>query len=132
MADSIIIALITAGFPTLTTAITAVCQSRATKKNASFTTTSAMSNYDDVEITFRDGNSNYATRTVPGSSGSFVLDIVHPGASSVAFWYISRFIVGGTNITIGANNMRKALQATGLTTTASQDIYITKMVGIKY
>lgn len=34
MADSIIIALITAGFPTLTTAITAVCQSRATKKNA--------------------------------------------------------------------------------------------------
>lgn len=34
MADSTIIALITAGFPTLTTAITAICQSRATKKNA--------------------------------------------------------------------------------------------------
>lgn len=34
MADSIIIALITAGFPTLTTAITAACQARATKKNA--------------------------------------------------------------------------------------------------
>lgn len=34
VAESIIIALITAGFPTLTTAITAVIQSRATKKNA--------------------------------------------------------------------------------------------------
>jgi hypothetical protein len=100
--------------------------------NASFTTTSAMSNHDDVEITFRDANSNYATLTVPGSAGSFVLNIVHPGASSVAFWYISRFIVSGTGITVGANNMRKALQATGLATTAAQDIYITKMVGIKY
>lgn len=34
MADSIIIALITAGFPTLTTAITAAIQSRTSKKNA--------------------------------------------------------------------------------------------------
>lgn len=34
VAESIVIALITAGFPTLTTAITAICQSRATKKNA--------------------------------------------------------------------------------------------------
>lgn len=34
MSDAVIIALITAGFPTLTTAITAVCQSRAAKKNA--------------------------------------------------------------------------------------------------
>lgn len=33
MAESIIIALITTGFPMLTTAITAVIQSRATKKN---------------------------------------------------------------------------------------------------
>ena len=34
MSDAVIIALITAGFPTITTAITAVCQSRAAKKNA--------------------------------------------------------------------------------------------------
>lgn len=34
MSDAVIIALITAGFPTLTTAITAICQSRAAKKNA--------------------------------------------------------------------------------------------------
>lgn len=33
MADSIIIALITAGFPTITTAITAAIQSRTAKKN---------------------------------------------------------------------------------------------------
>lgn len=118
---------ISATVPTRTT-----IYSNSSGTNASFTTTSAMSNYDDVEITFRDGNSNYATRTVPGSAGSFVLDIVHPGASSVAFWYISRFIVSGTGITVGANNMRKALQASSLATTATQDIYITKMVGIKY
>ena len=99
--------------------------------NANFSTTSAMSNYDDVEITFRDGNSNYATRTVPGSSGSFVLDISHPGGSSTVYWYISRFIVSGTNITIGANNVRKAISTT-VSSTNSQDIYITKMVGIKY
>lgn len=34
MSDAIVIALITAGFPVLTTAITAVCQSRVAKKNA--------------------------------------------------------------------------------------------------
>ena len=34
MSDAVIIALITAGFPTLTTASTAICQSRAAKKNA--------------------------------------------------------------------------------------------------
>ena len=34
MDEAIIIALITAGFPTLTTAITAICQSRVAKKNA--------------------------------------------------------------------------------------------------
>ena len=34
MSDAVIIALITAGFPVLTTAITAFCQSRAAKKNA--------------------------------------------------------------------------------------------------
>ena len=34
MSDAVIIALITAGFPTVTTAITAICQSRAAKKNA--------------------------------------------------------------------------------------------------
>lgn len=33
MSEAIIIALITAGFPTLTTAITAICQSRTAKKN---------------------------------------------------------------------------------------------------
>lgn len=118
---------ISATVPTRTT-----IYSNSSGTNASFTTTSAMSNYDDVEITFRDTNSNYATRTVPGSAGSFVLDIVHPGGSSVAYWYISRFIVSGTGITVGANNMRKALQASSLATTATQDIYITKMVGIKY
>lgn len=117
---------------TISTPTRTTIYSNSSGTNASFTTTSAMSNYDDVEITFRDTNSNYATRTVPGSAGSFTLDIVHPGASSVAYWYISRFIVGGTNITVGANNMRKALQASSLATTATQDIYITKMVGIKY
>lgn len=34
MSEAIIIALITAGFPTATTAITAICQSRTAKKNA--------------------------------------------------------------------------------------------------
>lgn len=105
--------------------------SNSSGTNTNFSTTSAMSNYDDVEVTFRDGNSNYATRTVPGSAGSFVLDISHPGGSSTVYWYISRFIVGGTNITVGANNVRKAISTT-ISSTNSQDIYITKMVGIKY
>ena len=99
--------------------------------NANFSTTSAMSNYDEVEITYRDGNSNYACRTVPGSAGSFVLDISHPGASGTVYWYISRFIVSSTSITVGANNVRKAI-STSIASTTAQDIYITKMVGIKY
>ena len=102
-----------------------------TGTNSNFSTTSAMSNYDEVEITYRDGNSNYACRTVPGSAGSFVLDISHPGASSTVYWYISRFIVSGTSITVGANNTRKAI-SNSIASTTAQDIYITKMVGIKY
>lgn len=34
MSEAVIIALITAGFPVVATAITAICQSRAAKKNA--------------------------------------------------------------------------------------------------
>ena len=99
--------------------------------NANFSTTSAMSNFDIVEISYRDGNQNYAFKYIPGPAGSFVLDVVHPGANSVAFWYMSRYLVSGTNITVGANNMRKAIGASSITTTASQDIYITRIVGIK-
>ena len=100
--------------------------------NANFSTTTAMSSYDDVEICYRDGNNNYALKLIPGPAGSFVLDIVHPGANSVAFWYISRYLVSGTNITVGANNMRKAIGASSITTTAAQDIYITRITGIRY
>lgn len=100
--------------------------------NANFSTTTAMSSYDEVEICYRDGNQNYAFKRIPGAAGSFVLDVVHPGANSVAFWYISRYLVSGTNITVGANNMRKAIGASSITTTASQDIYITRIVGIRY
>lgn len=100
--------------------------------NANFSTTTAMSNYDEVEISYRDGNQNYAFKRIPGPAGSFVLDVVHPGANSVAFWYISRYLVSGTNITVGANNMRKAIGASSITTTASQDIYITRIVGIRH
>lgn len=117
------------GTPSVPTRTTIYSNSSGT--NANFATTSAMSNYDDVEITFRDGNSNYATRTVPGSAGSFVLDISHPGGSGTVYWYISRFIVSGASITVGANNVRKAISTT-ISSTNSQDIYITKMVGIKY
>lgn len=116
---------------TISTPTRTTIYSNSSGTNANFSTTSAMSNYDDVEITFRDANSNYATRTVPGSAGSFVLDISHPGGSSTVYWYISRFIVGGTSITVGANNVRKAISTT-ISSTNSQDIYITKMVGIKY
>lgn len=99
--------------------------------NSNFSTTTAMSNYDEVEISYRDGNQNYAFKRIPGPAGSFVLDVVHPGANSVAFWYISRYLVSGTNITVGANNMRKAIGASSITTTAAQDIYITRIVGIR-
>lgn len=34
MPEAVVIALITAGFPTITTAITAICQARTTKKNS--------------------------------------------------------------------------------------------------
>lgn len=100
--------------------------------NANFSTTTAMSNYDVVEVSYRDGNQNYAFKYIPGPAGSFVLDVVHPGANSVAFWYMSRYLVSGTNITVGANNMRKAIGTSSVTTTAAQDIYITRIVGIKF
>lgn len=100
--------------------------------NANFSTTTAMSNYDEVEISYRDGNQNYAFKRIPGAAGSFVLDIAHPGANNTVYWYISRYIVSGTNVTVGANNTRKAIGASSITTTASQDIYITRVTGIRY
>ena len=100
--------------------------------NTDFVTTTAMSSYDDVEICYRDGNNNYALKLIPGPAGSFVLDIAHPGADNTVYWYISRYLVSGTNVTVGANNTRKAIGASSITTTASQDIYITRITGIKY
>lgn len=100
--------------------------------NANFSTTTAMSNYDEVEISYRDGNQNYALKRIPGPAGSFVLDIAHPGANNTVYWYISRYIVSGKNVTVGANNTRKAIGASSITTTASQDIYITRITGIRY
>lgn len=100
--------------------------------NANFSTTTAMSSYDDVEICYRDGNNNYALKLIPGPAGSFTLDIAHPGANNTVFWYISRYLVSGTNVTVGANNTRKAIGASSITTTATQDIYITRITGIRY
>ena len=100
--------------------------------NANFSTTTAMSNYDEVEISYRDGNQNYAFKRIPGAAGSFVLDMAHPGANNTVYWYISRYIVSGTNVTVGANNTRKAIGASSITTTATQDIYITRVTGIRY
>lgn len=99
--------------------------------NANFQTTAPMSGYDTVEVCYRDGNNNYALKYIPGPAGNFVLDIPHPGASGTVYWYISRFIVSGTSITVGANNVRKAI-STSISSTTSQDIYITRMTGIKW
>lgn len=99
---------------------------------ANFSTTTAMSSYDEVEICYRDGNQNYALKRIPGPAGSFVLDIAHPGANNTVYWYISRYIVSGTNVTVGANNTRKAIGASSITTTATQDIYVTRVTGIRY
>ena len=98
---------------------------------ASFAVSSAFSNFNAIEITYRDGNDNYAIRTIPGIATNFVLDISHPGASSTVYWYISRYIVSGTTITVGANNTRKAI-SNSITSTTTQDIYVLKVVGIKY
>ena len=109
-----------------------VLYNNASGTNTDFTTTAAMSGYDAVEITYRDGNQNYETKTVPGSASSFVLDISHPGADSTVYWYVSRFLVSGTSVTVGANNTRKAITASGVTSTSAQDIYVTGVVGINY
>lgn len=108
-----------------------IIYNNASGTNANFSTTSAMSNYDEVEISYRDGNNNYEYKTIPGAARNFVLDIAHPGASGTVYWYISRFIVSGTSITVGANNVRKVISTT-ISSTTSQDIYITRIIGIKY
>lgn len=109
-----------------------VIYNNASGTNADFTTTAAMSGYDAVEIIYRDGNQNYETKTVPGSASSFVLDISHPGADSTVYWYVSRFLVSGTSVTVDTNNTRKDITASGVTSTSAQDIYVTSIVGINY
>ena len=117
---------VTISTPTRTTIYTS-----NTGQNGDFQTTSAMSNYDDVEFTFRDGNNNYMTRTVPGDASSFVLDIVHPGANNAAYWYMSRWTVSGTSLTASATCGRKIITST-ISSATSKDVYITKVVGVKY
>ena len=103
----------------------------STGENGDIQTTSAMSNYDAVEFTYRDGNNNYMTRTVPGNASSFVLDIVHPGANNTAYWYMSRWTVSGTSLTASASCGRKVITST-ISSATSKDVYITKVVGVKY
>ena len=117
---------VTISTPTRTTIYTS-----SSGQNGDFQTTSAMSNYDDVEFTFRDGNNNYMTRTVPGNASSFVLDIVHPGANNTAYWYMSRWTVSGTSLTASATCGRKVITST-ISSATSKDVYITKVVGVKY
>ena len=116
----------TPSVPTRTTIYTS-----SAGQNGDFQTTSAMSNYDAVEFTYRDGNYNYMTRTVPGDTSAFVLDIVHPGASNTAYWYMSRWTVSGTSLTASASCGRKIISST-ISSATSKDVYITKVVGVKY
>lgn len=100
--------------------------------NGNFSTTTAMSSYDEVEICYRDGNHNYALKRIPGAAGNFALDIAHPGGSSTVQWYVSRWSVSGVNATASATCMRKAIASTSVSTYAEKDIYITRITGIRY
>lgn len=104
----------------------------ASGTNGNFSTTTAMSSYDEVEICYRDGNYNYALKRIPGAAGNFVLDIAHPGGSSTVQWYVSRWTVSGVNATASATCMRKAIASTSFSTTTEKDIYITRITGIRY
>lgn len=104
----------------------------ASGTNGNFSTTTAMSSYDEVEICYRDGNYNYALKRIPGAAGNFVLDIAHPGGSSTVQWYVSRWSVSGVNATASATCMRKAIASTSVSTTTEKDIYITRITGIRY
>lgn len=103
----------------------------ASGTNGSFTVKSAFSNFDLVEIIYRDANLSYKSITIPGTATAFVCDIAHPGASSTVQWYISRWTISGVNATVSATCTRKALASSSLSTTTEQAIYITGVYGIK-
>lgn len=102
--------------------------------NTNVTLSSAVTNFDEIEITYVDTNTtpNGAIRRIPSSAGSFVLDIPHPGGSSTVYWNISRWTVSGSTFTKSSNSYQKAISSTGVSTTSTSAIHITKVVGIKY
>ena len=100
--------------------------------NGNITVSSPFSNFDLVEIIYRDANLSFKSITIPGSATAFVCDIAHPGGSSTVQWYISRWTVNGTTLTASATCTRKALASSSLSTFTEKDIYITAIYGIKF
>lgn len=102
--------------------------------NSSASLSSAVSNFDEIEIVFQDTNStpNVSSVTVPSSAGSVILDIAHAGGSSTVYWNVTRWTISGTTIAIASNHYEKAIASTSVSTTSKTNIYITQVVGIKY
>lgn len=101
---------------------------------SNITVSQAVTNFDEIEITFRDTNTtpNQLIRRIPASSGAVILDIPHAGGSSSVYWDISRWTISGTTFTKSSNSYQKVIGSSSVTTTTGNYIYITRIVGIKY
>lgn len=100
-------------------------------ENGNISVSSAFSNFDLVEIIYRDANLSFKSVTIPGSATAFVCDIAHPGGNSTVQWYISRWTVSGTTLTASTTCARKALASSSFSSFTEKDIYITNIYGIK-
>lgn len=102
--------------------------------NSNVTLSSAVTNFDAIEITYQDNNTtpNAEIKTIPSSAGAVALYIAHAGGSSTLYLNASRWTISGSTMTKSSNSYEKAFASTSFTTSTASHIYITKVVGIKY
>lgn len=93
--------------------------------------------WDAIEFWIRDNNSppNQGIITIPGDARTVTLDLVHTGGSNTAYWNMKKLNWPAgqtTTLTLGANYYQKAITSNGISSSATENIRVLKIYGIKY
>lgn len=91
------------------------------------------SNYDEVEITYSTNSSGTqgTVQKFSGTATNITIATAVAGGSSTAYLGYTRFSISGATMTRG-NYYQKSIAASAVTTQAQDNVYILKIVGIKY
>lgn len=90
-------------------------------------------NYDEIEITFSTNSSGTqgTVQKFPGTATNITIQSAVAGGSNTAYLGYTRFSISGATMTRG-NYYQKSIAASAITTQTQDNVYILKIVGIKY